>query len=146
MQNLKKINDNDVKDFFKDRTVAAILIRSMKESKPDIRKTLELMKLTKKNSCGLYVDNAITKGMLRKAKDYITFGTVDAKTVENLIKKKNPVQLNKKGKYYISNIFNLAPPVGGFERKGIKKTFVVGGVLGNRKDQMPKLIEKMLLL
>lgn len=144
MQETKEIKSTDVETFFKDRTVAAILIRSMREAKPDIRKTLELLKLTRKNSCGLYQDTIVTKGMLKKAKDYITYGSVDNALVKSMIDKKNPIKINRKGEKFISNIFNLAPPVGGFERKGIKKPYSIGGVLGNRDSEMSKLIIKML--
>ena len=39
--------------------------------------------------------------------------------------------------------FRLHPPKGGFERRGIKKTFKEGGVLGYRGKEIIKLIEKM---
>ena len=40
--------------------------------------------------------------------------------------------------------FKLHPPRGGFERKGIKTPFSLGGVLGYRKEKMNDLVRKML--
>jgi len=39
--------------------------------------------------------------------------------------------------------FKLCPPVHGFERKGIKKPFSMGGVLGYRKEKINELIKRM---
>src|SRR3989344_4075280 len=40
--------------------------------------------------------------------------------------------------------FRLKPPVGGFERKGVKIPFSLGGALGYRKEKINDLIIKML--
>ncbi len=40
--------------------------------------------------------------------------------------------------------FRLSPPIGGFERAGIKKAYAEGGVLGYRGKEINKLISKML--
>ena len=44
----------------------------------------------------------------------------------------------------LKRFFRLRPPEKGFERKGIKKTYAVGGVLGYRKDKINELIMRML--
>jgi len=132
-----------VEEFFKDRTIAAVLVRSYIRQSPDVRKTLEMLRLTKTNSVGLFKKNATTLGMLNRVKDFITYGDVDKEIVDMLISKKNPVKRNNKGEEYISHVFNLNPPKGGFERKGIKKPFTVGGVLGKRTN-IKELIKKML--
>ena len=44
----------------------------------------------------------------------------------------------------IKPFFRLHPPVGGFERKGIKVPFAQGGVLGYRKGKINDLIKKMI--
>jgi large subunit ribosomal protein L30 len=40
--------------------------------------------------------------------------------------------------------FRLKPPTGGFERKGIKQPYSVGGALGYRGKEINILIKKML--
>ena len=40
--------------------------------------------------------------------------------------------------------FRLHPPRKGFERKGIKMPFKLGGVLGPRGDKINNLIKKMI--
>ena len=72
--------------------------------------------------------------MLRKIKDYATFGPVSDETIANLEKRKA-----KNGKVYF-----LAPPVGGFERKGTKQSYVVGGALGERGEAINILLAKMI--
>ena len=41
-------------------------------------------------------------------------------------------------------MINLHPPRGGFERKGIKIPFKVGGALGYRGEKISDLIKRML--
>jgi large subunit ribosomal protein L30 len=41
-------------------------------------------------------------------------------------------------------VCRLHPPRGGYERKGIKISFNLGGALGYRGDKINKLISKML--
>ena len=40
--------------------------------------------------------------------------------------------------------FKLRPPEGGFERKGVKHPFSMGGVLGYRKEKINELLMRML--
>ena len=44
----------------------------------------------------------------------------------------------------VKQFFRLHPPIGGFERKGIKKPYSIGGALGYRKEKINNLIKKML--
>ena len=44
----------------------------------------------------------------------------------------------------LKTFFKLCPPKGGFETKGIKQPYSLGGVLGYRKDKINELILKML--
>jgi hypothetical protein len=75
--------------------------------------------------------------MLMKAKDFLAFGPISDEAAAELAKARKPVH---KGNLVV---YNLAPPVGGFERKGIKKTFGQGGALGKRKE-MDGLVKKMM--
>jgi large subunit ribosomal protein L30 len=49
------------------------------------------------------------------------------------------LEKRKKGKYYALN-----PPKGGFERKGTKIPFKLGGAYGYRADKINDLIKRML--
>ena len=43
----------------------------------------------------------------------------------------------------LKNFFRLSPPVKGFDRKGIKVQFSLGGALGYRKEKINDLIKRM---
>ena len=151
------------------KKIAVVLIRGTVNTHPDVRKTLELLRLKKKHACVVVEDNEISKGMLQKVKDYTTFGTVDEAFFTKMIEKRGElvgknkvdskfdakkvakeyfagkIKLNEfENKYSLKPYFRLAPPVKGFERGGIKKPFTQKGVLGQRGDKISELIEKML--
>ena len=119
---------------------AIILIRGLIGMRRDIRLTAKLFKLFRKNSCIVVDDNSVMKGMARKLKDYTTYGEIDEATYKLLVEKRG--KKDKEGK--LKNIFNLSPPVKGFERKGTKKPFNMGGALGYRKNKINDLIKRMI--
>lgn len=120
--------------------LAVILIRSIVSIKPDVRKTLDLLKLRNKNVCVLIEDNESNRGMLQTVKDYVTFGTIDAETEKILVEKRG--EKTKDGK--LKGFFRLHPPRKGYGRKGIKTPFKVGGALGNRDSAINDLIVRMI--
>jgi len=151
--------------------LAIILIRGTVNVSPDVKKTLELLRLKKKHSCVVVDDTPNNRGMAQKVKDYATYGTIDEAFFTQLIEKRgeligqNKVSNESKfdaakiakeyfagklklrefeEKFNLKPFFRLAPPVKGFERKGIKMPFAKGGVLGNRADKISELITKML--
>jgi large subunit ribosomal protein L30 len=151
----------------KNKKIAVIQIRGTIGTHPDVKKTLELLRLKRKNACVVVENNEIYRGMLQKVKDYVTYGEIDEETFANLIEKRGQpigkeeikfdakriakeyfegkVKLNEfQLKYKLKPFFRLAPPRGGFERKGIKMPYAKGGVLGNRGENIKTLIEKML--
>ncbi len=96
--------------------------------------------------------------MIRKVKDYVTWGEIDPETYKMLIEKrgqaykgreqdsKEKIKYNRfitYGNKKYKRHFRLSPPKGGFERKGIKTPFSVGGALGNRKEKINDLIKRM---
>jgi large subunit ribosomal protein L30 len=97
-------------------------------------KTLEMLNLPRKQSCSIVEDSPTVKGMIQKVKDCVTWGTIDDEGIK---------LLNAKRKGDNKAIF-LHPPRGGYERKGTKKTFKVGGALGNREEKIIDLIKKMI--
>ncbi|KYK23620.1 50S ribosomal protein L30 [Thermoplasmatales archaeon SG8-52-2] len=153
-------------------TFAAVRIRGIINIKPDIKKTLQLLNLTRVNHCVLLEENPSIKGMLQVAKDYITWGEVEKDLLEKLISKRGKLEgdknlteghiksstsfgnmdklsqaiIDNKFKYKdipnIKPIFRLNPPKNGYE--GIKRSFVNKGALGYRGKEINKLIERMI--
>ena len=151
---------------------AAVRIRGIINVKPDIKRTLRLLRLTRANHCVLLEENASIKGMLQIAKDYITWGEIDKDVLSKLMDSRGKLEgngditedyvksatpynnfeklsqaiIDNKFKYKdISNIkplFRLNPPKRGYE--GIKRSFVNKGALGYRGKNINKLLERMM--
>ncbi len=138
--------------------IAAILLRGTVKAPHDVIDTINFLKLYRKNHCVLYPKTPAIEGMLRKVKDYITWGQISDVTVEQLFQKRGlpwhgPLKDSKEqyaythveynGKMY-KPYFRLNPPRKGFGRKGIKVAFRAGGGLGDRAEHMNDLILRML--
>lgn len=113
--------------------IAILLIRGIIRTRPDARKTLELLNLKNQHNLVVVDDNDITKGMLKQIHNLVTWGPISEETITKLAPR-----LAKNKKTYL-----LHPPRGGFERGGIKKPYNLGGVLGPRQS-MDELIVKMI--
>lgn len=111
---------------------AVILIRGSVGVRADVKDTLLMLRLRKKHAA-VFVDetNPAKLGMLEKTKDMITYGPLSEAVAKKL-------QTRMK-----EGVAHLAPPRGGFGRKGIKQPYTAGGALGKR-DSMDKLVEAML--
>lgn len=123
-----------------DSKLAVIRIRSALQASGEVKATLVMLKLMRKNACAVVADNPSMRGMLAKVKDYCAFGSIDAETLKLLQEKRG--RKDKDGK--VKNVFMLHPPRGGFERKGVKKPFNLGGALGDRRDKINDLVKKMI--
>jgi large subunit ribosomal protein L30 len=151
---------------------AVIRVRGQPDVNVDIRKTMELMNLTRVNHCVMIPDNEVTKGMLQKAKDYITWGEVNESTLAEMIKVRGRLagDIAITDEYLSSNtefktiaemakamlesgyrmkdvegakaVFRLHPPAKGYE--GIKRSYRNGGALGYRGEAINDLIARML--
>jgi len=157
----------------KRQLIAVVRIRGEVGLNPKIKKTLKLLRIHKKNYCVIVPNTTDFLGMIKMTKDHITFGEVEEHTLFELLSKRGKVAGNKPLnddylkkhaktdlKLLSSDIFNfkkalkeipgaklffrLKPPVGGFERKGIKKSYAVGGALGYRGKEINTLIKKMI--
>ena len=115
--------------------IAIIRIRGIIGINEDIRRTLRMFNIHRKHYCSIVPKTDAYLGMAKKVKDFTTFGIIDAETEKLLIEKRG-----EEGKKF----FRLCPPKGGFERKGIKTPFALGGALGNRKDKINDLIRRMI--
>ena len=114
--------------------IAVIRIKGQVGLDKDIVETLNRLKLRKKYSCIVIEEPTKEQiGMIEKVKNFVAYGEINDETYKKLVEK-------RKGK--IKNFFRLHPPRGGIESK---KHFGVGrGVLGNNKDKINDLIERML--
>jgi|SRR3989344_4385479 len=122
--------------------LAVVRVRSSTRTNKDIVDTLKMLNLHNQNYCVIVESTPSILGMLRKAKDYITWGIASDEVIKLLDQKRSIV--NGRDKKEKLPFYRLAPPLKGFGRKGIKKSFVIGGALGNRKDKINDLIKRMI--
>lgn len=66
-------------------TWIVVRARSNVKVEHSIRETMDYLNLTRVNHAVIIPENAQYKGMLQKAKDYITWGNADAELVEKMI-------------------------------------------------------------
>ena len=139
-----------------------------------IKDTMLHLNLTKVNHAVIIPDNAQYRGMLQKAKDYITWGEADVELVERMLAERGRMAGNSPltdeivaehtdyknigefakaivaGKAQVKDIpnlkrvFRLHPPRGTKGWGGLKRSFVVGGALGSRGEEIGALVERMI--
>ncbi len=149
-----------------------IRLRGTQNLNPKTKDTLKYMRLNRVNHAVVLPTSDTTKGMLQVAKDYVTWGEVDAKTLAAVIQARGRVVGDKPlteahlakatpyktflalaeaivgGKYAykdipeIKPIFRLHPAKNGLE--GIKRSVQNGGALGYRGAEINILLGKML--
>jgi len=139
--------------------IAVIRIKGRVKVREMLRETLERLRLRKKYVCVLIDEkNENEIGMMKKVEGMIAYGEIDKGTLTRLIEKRGQL-VNKtkkidaekiaediqKGKKLrdlgLKPFFRLHPPRGGL--KSSNDTFPKG-VMGNHKQAINKLIEKML--
>lgn len=152
---MKQKTENNVSD---SKQLAVIRVRGLTGVRIEVNDTLKILRLYKNNYCCILSDDPIYVGMLKKAKDYITWGEIDDETFKMLLEKRGEefngreTDSKKKIKYNdffvfenkkIKKYFRLNPPRKGFERKGIKHSYQQGGALGYRGTAINDLIKRM---
>ena len=120
--------------------IAVIRVRGAPRMRGDIEDTLTMLRLHRTQTCIILKNTPSNMGMVRKAKDYITWGEIDDVTLKELVTKKG--EPNPKDKKITKPFFRLNPPRGGYG--GNKKPFSKGGALGDRKEKINELIRRML--
>lgn len=123
------------------KKIAIIRLRGHIKVAPTPKYTMDLLNLKKVNTCVVVDVTPSVLGMIKKIKDYVTYGEANEETLKLLEPRKKET---KKPNGKVKIIYTLHPPRKGFERKGIKKSFNVGGALGDRKDKINDLIKKMI--
>ena len=153
-----------------------IVVRARSDVKVErkIRETMGHMNLTRVNHAVIIPDNAQYRGMLQKAKDYITWGKADLATVESMLSERGRMigdapltdaivaeetdyktigdfakaivddEATVKDVPGLKRVFRLHPPRGAKGWGGIKRSYVVGGALGSRGDDIKALVERMI--
>ena len=153
-------------------TYAVLRVRGTVNVTSDIKKTLQLLNLTRVNHCIVVEEKPSTKGMLQVAKDYTTWGEIDKEMLSKLITSRGKLEgdkeltndyvksatsydnieklsqaiIDNKFKYKdipnVKPIFRLNPPKKGYE--GIKRSYINKGALGYRGKDINKLIKRMI--
>ncbi|MDO5850985.1 MAG: 50S ribosomal protein L30 [Methanobacteriaceae archaeon] len=151
--------------------IAAIRVRGRTGINRDISETLDMLRLTRINHVVIIPENPSYKGMLQKAKDYLTWGEVTEETILALLENRGrlPGRKHLTEEYVSENteyasitelahalyesettlkdnglkpIFRLSPPRKGYEHT--KRAFTEGGSLGYRAEDINALLSKMM--
>jgi large subunit ribosomal protein L30 len=151
--------------------IAAIRVRGRTGVNKEIGDTLKILRLNRINHAVLIKENPSYMGMLKKAKDYITWGEIDQNTLTQLITKRGRLPgnevitndyINENTDYSsikefskaildsktelndskIKPVFRLHPPRKGYENT--KKSIKESGSLGYRGEKIVDLIKKMI--
>ncbi|MFA6268672.1 MAG: uL30 family ribosomal protein [archaeon] len=140
---------------------AIIRIRGTVKIAPKISTTLELLNLKRVNNLSVWPETEQTKQMVKMVMDYVAYGNISSEVLTELIEKrgksieegkkidvKKAVKELESGKTMnnvgIFNCFRMSPPRKGYERKGIKVPFKLGGASGDRKEKINDLILRMI--
>ena len=76
--------------------LATVRVRGRVKMREDVETTLRMLRLTRVNYCSLLPDNETSRGMLQKAKDFITWGPVDGEDVALLLRSRGELVGGKK--------------------------------------------------
>ena len=155
-------------------TFLIVRVRSDRGVERSIRDTMAMMNLTRVNHATIVPENSTYAGMLQKSKDFVTWGVVDAGTIENLLKERGRMVGDKpvddaaikagsdfksvkdfakalaSGEATMKSVdglkpgLRLHPPRGSKGWGGIKRAYSVGGALGFRGEEISSLAERMI--
>ncbi len=151
-------------------TWAIVRVRGTVNVIPDITRTLQLLRLNRVNHCVIVPENDSYRGMLQIAKDYVTWGEIDAETTTQLLTERGRLDGDRpldgealKGLGFddhaalatalvngsatlsklegVKPLLRLHPPHKGYE--GIKRSFREKGALGYRGAKINDLLRRM---
>lgn len=136
--------------------IGVVRIGGLIDIRPQMEKTLELLRLTRKNHCVIIKDDPKMMGMLKKVKDYATWGKISPEVLKLLVGKRGRLAGDKRipsarvdeiasaigegKKTDAKPVFRLHPPRKGW--RDTKATFPAGD-LGPRKS-IDDVIKKMI--
>lgn len=140
---------------------AVVRVRGSVNKKREIKDTMRMLRLTRTNHCVLIKKDPKTDGMIKKVKDFVTWGEINEKTLEKLVSERGRMAGDKKlsekeAKAVIETIkktkkiadakdfkpvFRMSPPKKGY---GGSKTAYPKGALGYRGEKINELLERMM--
>ncbi|MFA5049702.1 MAG: uL30 family ribosomal protein [Candidatus Micrarchaeia archaeon] len=141
--------------------IAIVRIRGIRNLKPKIKKTFELLMLAKPNQCVIMKNDPKVMGMINVIQSYVAYGEVSEDLIKKLILKRGEkggkrakeiysqteaekiakaIYSGEPVKKYIDPVFRLHPPRKGY--KNIKKAYPFGD-LGKRAD-IEMLVKRMM--
>ncbi|MBS3084917.1 uL30 family ribosomal protein [Candidatus Pacearchaeota archaeon] len=115
--------------------IAVIRIKGQVGVDRNAKETLFRMRLRRKYSCIILKPTKENAGMLKKVKNFVSYGKIPKEIYEEMVKKRG--KKGSEGK--LKPFFRLHPPRGGAETK----LHYPKGILGENKE-MDKLIGRML--
>jgi large subunit ribosomal protein L30 len=139
---------------------AVIRIKGSVKLRKEIKDSLAMLRVHRKMHCVLIKETDSIKGMLNKVRNWVTWGEIDDKILELMIKKRGRKQGNKRLTEkevkdvfeFIKNneripdiikpVFRLTPPSKGF-KKSIKQHYP-NGELGYRGEKINELLKRMI--
>lgn len=138
---------------------AIIRVRGSASVRKEVEDTLKMMRLNRKMHCVVLNNTDNVKGMLQKAKDWITWGEINDKVLKLLVAKRGRKigdkrlaneevdnvlnKLRETGKTEgIKPVFRLTPPSKGFKHS-IKQQYPKGE-LGYRGEKINELLKRMI--
>lgn len=155
-------------------TFLVVRVRSDRGVERRIRHTMAMLNLTRVNHATIVPESSTYAGMLQKSKDFVTWGVIDANTIESLLKERGRMVGNKpvddaaikansefksmkdfakalasgeatmKSVDGLKPVLRLHPPRGSKGWGGIKRAYSVGGALGFRGNEISSLAERMI--
>lgn len=115
--------------------IAVIRLRGNVTIKKDFEKTMQMLKLYKRNFCVIIPKTPAYIGMVEKVKDHVTWGEIDEQTLKELKEKRSDGD---------KKFYRLNSPKGGLGRRGVKASFKKAGALGYRGKKINGLIKRMI--
>ncbi len=143
--------------------LAVIRVKGGFKIRQEFKDTLSLLRLNKKHHCVLLDDNPVNMGMIKKVREWVTWGPINEETLKALIKKRGRLAGNKRitlsdkeidklvkdflagksGLQGIKPVFRLSPPKKGWEHGTIKLQYPEGA-LGPRGESINNLLKRMI--
>lgn len=150
---------------------AVVQVRGTVKTRREIKDTLKMLRLHHINHCVIIPDTPAYVGMIRKVKDFVAYGEIDAATVEELLKTRGRLvgdahltdEYIKENSQYagisafakalstgearladvpgLKPVLRLHPPRKGY--KTTKRTYQQGGSLGYHGENINDLLYKM---
>jgi large subunit ribosomal protein L30 len=155
----------------KRKCLAVIRVRGASDISRETKETLKMLHLTRNCHATLIDDRPSYLGMLRKARNCVTWGEISKEGIMLLLRKRGRLTGNKKlteeyvqqigyeslsdlaeainelrveysGLPDIKPVFRLRPPKKGFKGK-VKRSYAAGGVTGYRGEAINEIIKRM---